>query len=101
MLRFYSLQSKDQFAVCSEWSTHFWLDILLPWLVVMGVTILIIKKNGRDLLREIWLPFISRIFPRIIPLITATPRGVEDVVEMQVCTLKGQKISETYFGILI
>ena len=87
MLFFSSLQSKDQFAVCSQWSTRFWLDILLPWLFVMGVTILIIKKNGRDLRREIWLPFISRIFPRIKPLMTATPRGVEDEVEMQVCTV--------------
>ena len=53
----------------------------------MGITMLIIKKNGRDLSREIWLPIISRIFPRITHPMAATSHRVEEDIEMQVCTL--------------
>ena len=38
----------------------------------MGVTILVIKKNGRDLKREIWDSFIPRI-PRVMPQLTGMP----------------------------
>jgi hypothetical protein len=70
MLLFSSLQSKD--AVNSEWSSLFWVDILLPGLAGVGVTILVIKKNGRDLKREIWDHFIPRI-PRVMPQLTEMP----------------------------
>ena len=65
MLLFSSFQSKD--VVNSEWSSLFWIDILLPWLTGVGVTILVIKKNGRDLEREIWNPIIPRM-PIVMPL---------------------------------
>ena len=70
MLLFSSFQNKD--VVNSEWSSLFWVDILLPGLAGMGVTILVIKKNGRDLKREIWDPFIPRI-PRVMPLLAGMP----------------------------
>ena len=65
MLLFSSFQNKD--VVNSEWSSLFWVDILLPWITGVGVTILVIKKNGKDLKREIWNPIIPRM-PRIMPL---------------------------------
>ena len=65
MLIFSSFQSKD--TVNSEWSSLFWIDILLPWLTGVGVAILVIKKNGRDLKREIWNPIIPRM-PRVMLL---------------------------------
>ena len=63
MLIFSSFQSKD--TVNSEWSSLFWVDILLPWITGVGVTILVIKKNGKDLKREIWNPIIPRM-PRVM-----------------------------------
>ena len=63
MLIFSSFQSKD--TVNSEWSSLFWIDILLPWLTGVGVAILVMKKNGRDLKREIWNPIIPRM-PRVM-----------------------------------
>ena len=65
MLLFSSFQNKD--VVNSEWSSLFWVDILLPWITGVGVTILVIKKNGKDLKREIWNPIIPRM-PRVMPL---------------------------------
>ena len=65
MLLFSSFQSKD--VINSEWSSLFWIDILLPWITGVGVTILVIKKNGKDLKREIWNPIIPRR-PRVMPL---------------------------------
>ena len=65
MLIFSSFQSKD--TVNSEWSSLFWIDILLPWLTGVGVAILVIKKNGKDLKREIWNPIIPTM-PRVVPL---------------------------------
>ena len=38
----------------------------------MGVTILVIKKNGRDLKREIWDSFIPRI-PSVMPQLADMP----------------------------
>ena len=75
MLFFSSVQSRD--AVNSEWSSLFWIDILLPWLAGMGMTILVLKKNGRDLKREIWndMCCISTP-PRVIPL-AHSPRTEE------------------------
>ena len=70
MRLFSSLQSKD--AVNSEWSSLFWVDILLPGLAGVGVTILVIKKNGRDLKREIWDSFIPRI-PSVMPQLADMP----------------------------
>ena len=64
MLLFSSFQSKD--VINSEWSSLFWIDILLPWITGVGVTILVIKKNGKDLKREIWNPIIPRM-PRVVP----------------------------------
>ena len=63
MLLFSSFQSKD--TVNSEWSSLFWVDILLPWITGVGVTVLVIKKNGKDLKREIWNPIIPRM-PRVM-----------------------------------
>jgi hypothetical protein len=65
MLLFSSFQNKD--VVNSEWSSLFWVDILLPWITGVGVTILVIKKNGKDLKREIWNPIIPRM-PRVMPV---------------------------------
>ena len=38
----------------------------------MGITILVIRKNGRDLKREIWDPFIPSI-PRVTPQLAGKP----------------------------
>ena len=38
----------------------------------MGLTILVIRKNGRDLKREIWDPFIPRK-PRVMPQLAGIP----------------------------
>ena len=69
MLLFSSFQSKG--VVNSEWSSLFWVDILLPWITGVGVTILVIKKNGKDLKREIWNPIIPRR-PRVMPPVKDT-----------------------------
>ena len=90
MLLFSSLQSKD--AVNSEWSSLFWVDILLPGLAGMGVTILVIKKNGRDLKREIWDPFIPRI-PRVTPQLARMPNEDPKTEETLVLEFIGSEIS--------
>ena len=38
----------------------------------MGITILVIRKNGRDLKREIWDPFIPSV-PRVTPQLAGKP----------------------------
>ena len=59
LLLIFSRLDEDEFVACEQWASLFWLEILLPWLAVMGVALLILKKNGSDMLREIWLPMIQ------------------------------------------
>jgi hypothetical protein len=91
MLIFSSFQSKD--AVNSEWSSLFWIDILLPWLTGVGVAILVIKKNGRDLKREIWNPIIPRM-PRVMPLahVRFQDPKIEETLELE--SIGSEKSSE-------
>ena len=90
LLLFSSFQSKD--AVNSEWSSLFWVDVLLPGLAGVGVTILVIRKNGRDLKREIWDPFIPRI-PRVTPQLAGMPREDSKTEETLVLEFIGSEIS--------
>ena len=39
---------------CPGWISLFLLDVIIPGLMVMGVALLILRKNGSDLNREIW-----------------------------------------------
>jgi hypothetical protein len=91
MLIFSSFQSKD--TVNSEWSSLFWIDILLPWLTGVGVAILVIKKNGRDLKREIWNPIIPRM-PRGMPLahVRFQDPKIENTLELE--SIGSEKSSE-------
>ena len=54
----------------------------------MGVAILVISKNGKDLKREIWKPFISRL-PRMAGMARAcvSMGARNENIEVQVCTL--------------
>ena len=99
MLLFSSFQSKD--TVNSEWSSLFWVDILLPWITGVGVTILVIKKNGKDLKREIWNPIIPRM-PRVMPLahVGFQDPKIENTLELESigsekCSERSIKMTET------
>ena len=91
MLLFSSFQNKD--VVNSEWSSLFWVDILLPWITGVGVTILVIKKNGKDLKREIWNPIIPRM-PRVMPLahVRFQDPKIENTLELE--SIGSEKSSE-------
>ena len=56
------------------------------------MTILIIKKNGRDLKREIWDPFIPRI-PRVTPQLAGMPSEDPKPEETLVLEFIGSEIS--------
>ena len=58
----------------------------------MGITILVIRKNGRDLKREIWDPFIPSI-PRVTPQVAGMPREDPKTDETLVLEFIGSEIS--------
>ena len=43
----YGLKEHD--AVCSNWLTLFFLDIVINWLGIIGIAVKIVTKNGRTL----------------------------------------------------
>ena len=50
----YGLKEHD--AVCSNWLTLFFLDIVINWLCVIGIAVKIVTKNGRTLYRVYLAP---------------------------------------------
>ena len=50
----YGLKEHD--AVCSNWLTLFFLDIVINWLVIIGIAAKIVTKNGRTLYRVYLAP---------------------------------------------
>ena len=50
----YGLKEHD--AVCSSWLTLFFLDIVINWLVIIGIAAKIVTKNGRTLYRVYLAP---------------------------------------------
>ena len=50
----YGLKEHD--AVCSNWLTLFFLDIVINWLVIIGIAAKIVTMNGRTLYRVYLAP---------------------------------------------
>ena len=57
---FHSFHVNDQDDVCSNWILLYFLDIVMPLLIMLGVAGMILRKNGKDLYREIWFPRLPR-----------------------------------------
>ena len=56
----YSFHANDQDDVCFNWILLYVLDIVLPLLLMLGVAGMILRKNGKDLYREIWFPILLK-----------------------------------------